>query len=98
MPARRPWPEHLDADCATDAKYWLGLDYAEDFKFSSTCSCWRPRPISLRSGCRRTWSWPDGDPRATPAITCEQAQYMLDQFDNNMYPQETEFFGTPDSA
>jgi immune inhibitor A len=41
--------------------------------------------------------WPAGDPRPTPEITCEQAQYMLGQFENNMYPKETSFFGMPDT-
>jgi hypothetical protein len=41
-------------------------------------------------------SWPEGDPRATPVITCEQAAYMVDQFDNNIYPAEVDFFGPPD--
>ena len=40
-------------------------------------------------------AWPAGDPRPTPEITCEQAQYMLGQFENNMYPKETSFFGMP---
>ncbi len=42
-------------------------------------------------------AWPAGDPRPTPEITCEQAQYMLGQFENNMYPKETSFFGMPDA-
>jgi immune inhibitor A len=42
-------------------------------------------------------AWPAGDPRPTPEITCEQAQYMLGQFENNMYPKETSFFGMPDT-
>jgi len=41
-------------------------------------------------------AWPAGDPRPTPTIACEQAQYMLGEFENNMYPKETSFFGMPD--
>jgi len=41
-------------------------------------------------------SWPPGDSRPTPIVTCEQAAYLLSEFDNNMYPVETGFFGMPD--
>jgi len=41
-------------------------------------------------------AWPAGDPRTTPVITCEQAQYLLGEFENNIYPVETEFFAAPD--
>ena len=41
-------------------------------------------------------AWPAGDPRVTPVITCQQVAYMMGQFDNNMYPKETTFFGPPD--
>ncbi len=30
-------------------------------------------------------------------MTCEQAAYLLSEFDNNMYPTETNFFGMPDT-
>ncbi|HSB89413.1 MAG TPA: choice-of-anchor J domain-containing protein [Anaerolineales bacterium] len=42
-------------------------------------------------------AWPAGDPRSLPVITCEQAQYMLGQFDNTIYPTEIDFFGPPDT-
>jgi hypothetical protein len=41
-------------------------------------------------------SWPAGDPRPTPEITCEQAQYMLTEFGTNIHPTESTFFGLPD--
>jgi hypothetical protein len=42
-------------------------------------------------------AWPAGDPRPTPEIFCEQAEYMMGEFDNNMYPTEVDFFGPPDA-
>ncbi|MEM3617659.1 MAG: immune inhibitor A [Candidatus Bathyarchaeia archaeon] len=39
--------------------------------------------------------WP-GDPRPTPVILPEQIQYILEEFDNKIYPIEIEYFGTPD--
>lgn len=41
-------------------------------------------------------SWPDGDPRDTPVVTCDQAEYLVSQFDTNIYPEEVDFFGAPD--
>ncbi|HEU4964576.1 MAG TPA: choice-of-anchor J domain-containing protein [Bacilli bacterium] len=41
-------------------------------------------------------NYPDGDPRqALAQITDEQVEYLLDQFDNNMYEKEISFFGKP---
>ncbi len=42
-------------------------------------------------------SWPADDPRADPVITEAQAESMARQFDENMYPVETETFGQPDA-
>ena len=36
------------------------------------------------------------DPRSTPVVTDEQVTYLLEEFDTNIYPTDTEFFGTPD--
>ncbi len=42
-------------------------------------------------------SFPEGDPRNEMIeITDDQVQYLLNEFDNNMYPKEVEFFGEPD--
>lgn len=46
---------------------------------------------------QRNLNWPAGDTRTAPVITCEQAQYLMGEFDNNMYPKETSFFGLPDT-
>ncbi|MBF8255641.1 MAG: Immune inhibitor A peptidase M6, partial [Anaerolineales bacterium] len=46
---------------------------------------------------QRNLAWPTGDPRVTPVIFCEQAQYMLGEFDNNIHPTEIDFFGPADS-
>jgi immune inhibitor A len=40
-------------------------------------------------------SFPAGDPRATPVITSAQVAYLVDQFDNNIYPKESDFWRTP---
>jgi immune inhibitor A len=42
-------------------------------------------------------SFPAGDPRATPVITPAQVDYLVDQFDNNIYPKESAFWRTPET-
>ena len=42
-------------------------------------------------------AWPAGDSRANPTITESQAESLATQFDENMYPAESEVFGTPDA-
>jgi hypothetical protein len=41
-------------------------------------------------------SFPEGDPRPYPIVTQEQVDKLRDEFDNNIYPVDTAFFGTPD--
>ncbi len=82
-------------DCILDTKYWLYLDsYAGFYEFDFF-------HLVAETAGSELWvqddlSWPAGDPRPTPVITCEQTAYLLSEFDNNMYPVETDFFGTPD--
>ena len=40
--------------------------------------------------------YPEGDPRDTPVITDEHVEYLLEEFDNTIYPIDTQYFGTPD--
>lgn len=42
-------------------------------------------------------SWPEGDPRPTPVITPSQVAYLLAEFENNIIPKDTEYFGAVDS-
>ncbi|TFD99709.1 immune inhibitor A domain-containing protein [Jeotgalibacillus salarius] len=41
-------------------------------------------------------SYPEGDPRGTDIVTQEQVDKLKDEFDSNMYPVATDFFGSPD--
>lgn len=41
-------------------------------------------------------SFPEGDPRPAQVVTQEQVDKLRDEFDSNIYPVDTEFFGTPD--
>jgi len=42
-------------------------------------------------------SYPEGDPREYPNVTDTQVNYLLDEFDYNIYPIDTQYFGTPNS-
>ncbi|MRH41208.1 peptidase M6 [Aquibacillus halophilus] len=42
-------------------------------------------------------SFPEGDTRPAHVVTQEQVDKLRDEFDSNMYPVATEFFGKPDS-
>ncbi|MFD1739569.1 peptidase M6 [Bacillus salitolerans] len=41
-------------------------------------------------------SFPAGDPRPAHVVTQEQVDKLRDEFDSNIYPVATEFFGMPD--
>lgn len=83
-------------DCITDAKYWLILnDYLGVYQVTTFY-------LMGEGALSQIWvqanlAWPAGDPRPTPVITCAQVQYMIGQFDGNIYPKETSFFGPPDA-
>jgi hypothetical protein len=40
--------------------------------------------------------FPAGDPRNPVVVTDEQIDYLVDEFDNNIYPNMVEFFGPPE--
>lgn len=40
-------------------------------------------------------SWPDGDPREYPTVTQEQIDYLLSEYDTNIYSTLTTYYGTP---
>lgn len=40
--------------------------------------------------------YPEGDPRPDPVVTQAQVDKLRTEFDSNIYPQATSFFGTPD--
>jgi len=40
--------------------------------------------------------FPSGDPRNPVVVTQDQIDYLVSEFDNNIYPNNTSFFGMPD--
>ncbi|HZD11067.1 MAG TPA: hypothetical protein VE553_06970, partial [Candidatus Binatia bacterium] len=82
-------------DCVMDSKMFLALDNYNGFYFFTTFL------LVAEGDGAQIWvqedlTWPAGDPRETPEVTCEQAEYLLGEFENNIYPTEINFFGEPD--
>lgn len=78
-----------------DVATWLALDdyegyyYFKDFELKAVGTygeVW----VAVDLG------YPEGDPRDDPEVTQAQIDYLLAEFDANMYPLETDFFGMPD--
>jgi hypothetical protein len=78
-----------------DIAYWFVADFYTGYYYvtryqlraiGNTVEVWVQ--VNLR--------WPSGDPRPTPVILDEQIAYLLNEFDNKIYPIDTEYFGTPD--
>ncbi len=40
-------------------------------------------------------SWPADDPRADPSVSDRQVNHLISEFDEKIYPNESEVFGTP---
>lgn len=60
------------------------------------------KPFTLRSVGENVEVWvadsltfPEGDPRTTPIVTQEQVDKLKLEFDSNIYPVATDFFGSP---
>jgi immune inhibitor A len=82
--------------CTLDTKIWMRLNSVTGSYGFTTYILVAEGPLA-QIWVQTNLAWPAGDPRPTPEITCEQAQYMLGEFENNMYPTETSFFGMPDT-
>ena len=77
-------------DCILDTRMWMSLDNYTGFYFFDFFH------LVAESDGAELWvqanlSWPDGDPRDPPMVTCEQAAYLVGEFDDNMYPTEIDF-------
>jgi hypothetical protein len=83
------------SECVLDVKMWLSLDNYNGYYFFDTFY------LVAQTDGSELWvqqdlSWPAGDTRQAPMVTCEQAAYLVEEFDTNIYPNNTSFFGTPD--
>ena len=96
----------LTASAVGDIKYWFGLDdycgyyYFKEYELRAVgtyAEVWVATDLSWTIPPAEEVCVPkDSDPRPTPEITNEQVEYILGEFDNNIYTTDTEFFGMPD--
>jgi len=70
---------------------WLDRYYLANYQLraiGTTAEIW----VAIGSAL----GWKAGDPRPTPTILDDQVAYMLQEFENNIYPTDTSYFGDPD--
>jgi hypothetical protein len=75
------------------SKTWMSLDDYAGFYFFTDYH------LIASSDGAELWvqddlSFPDSRP--TPVVTCDQAEYLVAEFDSNIYTTEIDFFGEPD--
>jgi hypothetical protein len=91
-----------------EIRTWLGLDDAEGFYPKSYqlrgvgdhIEVWTATGTSTFADITSTdLSFPEGDCRngARTEVTDAQVSYLIDQFDNNIYPTESQLFSVPPS-
>ena len=73
----------------------LALDDYNGNYFWTNYSCRRTGDL-VEIWIQQNLSYPEGDPRDYPEITEEQIDYLLAEFNNTIYPIDTQYFGTPD--
>ncbi|MBU0704580.1 MAG: immune inhibitor A [Chloroflexi bacterium] len=109
MPSAAPSVLGRRADTADhivgDIVYWLALDDYCGYYY------WKPFELKAIGEYAEVWvaqdlSWTvtgddviceekTSDTRSTPVVTDDQIAYLLDEFDTNIYPTDTDFFGFP---
>lgn len=91
--------EGNDSDNHTDSHFTFNggskyfLDYDLDFKEFTLRSVGENVEVWVANDL----SFPEGDPRPAHVVTQEQVDKLTKEFDSNIYPKVTGFFGTPDS-
>ena len=79
-------------------RQWLGLDDQQGILYRKDYTL-RAVGAHIEVWVANDISFPAGDCRAqipsSTVVTDDQAQYLADQFDNNMYPKEIAAFSTP---
>src|SRR3990170_828390 len=95
----------VSAAAVGDTRFWLGLDdfngeiYVKEYTLRAEGSHAEIWVASDSDSVSTGLEFPAGDCRnddgVRTVVTDEQVQYLLDEFDNNMYPTESELFSVP---
>ncbi len=87
---------HHSAWNVGDQAYWLILD---DYYGVYRLSVFTLRMVGPNTEIwvQNNLKWPTGDPRVPnpPIILDTELAYLMDQFENNIYPTDTAYFGDP---
>jgi len=78
-----------------ETKEWLALDNYYGYYFFTTYTC-RAIGEFTEIWVQDDLNWLEGDPRVPPIVTEEQIEYLLMEFESNIYPICTEYFGNPE--
>lgn len=78
-----------------DYKLWFARDAYYGYYFITSYQL-RAIGTTAEIWVQADLSWPEGDPRPYPTILDEQVEYLLEEFENNIYPTDTAYFGAPD--
>ncbi|MFW9778551.1 MAG: hypothetical protein ACFFE8_06820 [Candidatus Heimdallarchaeota archaeon] len=78
-----------------DARWWISYNDFYGYVY------WDVYYLVAESDLTEIWvqsnlNWSVGDPRPNPVVTQDQIDYLLDEFDSNIYPTDTDYFGNPD--
>jgi hypothetical protein len=82
-----------------DTKTWLCLDDYNGYYFFDDFDLWAVgNGTTAEIWLQQDMTWPDPDPqgRPDPVITEDQVAYLLDEFETNIVPTDSEYFGEPD--
>lgn len=86
----------LSADGSSNFTYDGGTKYFLDYELGLKTFTLRSVGTNVEVWVANDLSFPVGDPRPAQVVTQEQVDKLRDEFDNNIYPKATEFFGVPD--
>jgi len=87
-------PSHHSYFEIGDIAIWAFADFYTGYYYFSY---FRLRAIGAHTEVwvRPGLGWPAGDPRPTPIVTDAQINYLIGEFENNIYPKDTQYFGQP---
>ena len=88
-------PEELSYSNIGDILEWPVLDTVEGYYFLDPYKL-RAFGVVSEIWVQLDMSYPDGDNRDDPIITDAQIEYLLAEFESNIYPNDTLYFGEPE--
>jgi len=80
-----------------ESKLWLSLDDYYGVYFFTMFDLWSVGDgTDAQVWVQQDLSWPENDSRSTPVVTPSQVAHLLAEFEGNIKPTDTEYFGDVD--